>query len=102
MNLLTVRLLRWFCSPARLLAICLLLAVAASALWVTYTAYLTRSLYQQMQTLGKASDELEHEYHRLLLEQSAKSDYTKLLQRLEQKQLTMVVPTPSEVVVIND
>ncbi|MGI9321996.1 MAG: cell division protein FtsL [Pseudomonadales bacterium] len=100
-NLLAFRLLAWLLAPPRLLALCLALAATLSATGVAYATHLTRNMYRDLQQLEKDRDDLEHEYHRLLLEQGAWADYSRLNQ-LAAKELAMVAPDPGEMVVLDD
>jgi cell division protein FtsL len=56
-------------------------------------------MYRDLQTLEKDHDDLEHEYEKLLLEQSAWADYTRLNQ-LAHDELAMAAPTAVDTVVI--
>ncbi len=60
---------------------------------------MTRNMYRDLQTLEKDHDDLEHEFEKLLLEQSAWADYTRL-DRLAHDELAMSAPSPSETVVL--
>ncbi len=99
MNLLTLQFLRWLIMPRQLVVVGLCLGIMGSAISVAYSAHLTRNHYAELQALTKDHDDLEHEYERLLLEQSAWADYTRLDQLAEQH-LTMVAPGPDEMVVV--
>ena len=89
----------WFFSPRPLAATVLILILVTSALGVAYSAHMARNMYRDLQALEKDHDDLEHEYERLLLEQSAWADYTRLDQ-LAQDELAMAAPTPRDTVVI--
>jgi cell division protein FtsL len=56
-------------------------------------------MYRDLQQLEKDHDDLEHEYEKLLLEQSAWADYTRL-NELAQDKLEMAAPEISEMVVL--
>ena len=56
-------------------------------------------MYRDLQSLEKDFDDLEHEYEKLLLEESAWADYTRLDQ-LAHSELEMRAPSPDETVVI--
>lgn len=73
--------------------------VVASALSVAFSAHQTRNMYRDLQQLEKDFDDLEHEYEKLLLEQSAWADYTRVDQ-LAQDRLSMAAPAPSTTVVL--
>lgn len=89
----------WLFSPGPLLASLFLVILVASGLGVAYSAHMTRNMYRDLQALEKDHDDLEHEYERLLLEQSAWADYTRLDQ-LARDELAMSVPTPEDTVVL--
>ena len=99
MPVLLKQLLVWILTPKQLLASVLSVLVVVSALGVAYSAHMTRNMYRDLQHLEKDHDDLEHEYEKLLLEQSAWSDYTRLDQ-LAQDKLVMTAPAPENTVVI--
>ncbi len=94
-----IEFITWFFSPRPLIAAGLSLVLVGSALGVAYSAHETRNMYRDLQTLEKDFDDLEHEYEKLLLEQSAWADYTRL-DRLAHDELAMAAPTPEEMVVL--
>ena len=73
--------------------------MVASALGVVYVTHLNRQLYAQLQNLQHDQDVLESEYEKLLLEQSAWSDYGRV-EKLTTSQLVMKMPAENDVVVI--
>ena len=92
-------LLFWVIAPARLTAIFLCASIVMSAIGVTHSAHATRNMYRDLQVLEKDHDDLEHEYEKLILEQSAWADYTRLDQ-LAQEKLSMSPPTAAFTVVL--
>ena len=92
-------LVQWVLAPGSLLGGVLSLAFVFSALGVAYASYETRNMYRDLQQLEKDHDDLEHEYERLLLEQSAWADYTRLNQ-LAREELAMAPPDSDNLVVL--
>ncbi|MBO6554916.1 MAG: cell division protein FtsL [Pseudomonadales bacterium] len=89
----------WFLSPKPLLAAALTSVFVVSAIGVAYSAHETRNMYRDLQQLEKSHDDLEHEYEKLLLEQSAWADYTRL-NELAFKELEMQAPEADDLVVL--
>lgn len=89
----------WLASSKPLLTSSLCCLFVVSALGVAYSSHETRNMYRDLQNLEKDHDDLEHEYEKLILEQSAWADYTRLNQIALDK-LQMSVPTISEMVVL--
>ena len=56
-------------------------------------------MYRELQQIEKGHDDLEHEYEKLLLEQSAWADYSRLDQ-LAHDELAMAAPMPDSTVVL--
>ena len=94
-----LQLFRWVVSPGPLLGGCLSLLVVVSALGVAWSAHETRNMYRDLQLLEKDHDDLEHEYEKLLLEQSAWADYTRL-NELARDKLAMSPPDSEDLVVL--
>ena len=99
MSILLKQLFTWLIEPGQLLAAVLVAVMVFSALGVAYSAHLTRNSYRDVLRLEKDFDDLEHEYEKLLLEQSAWADYTRLDQ-LAHDRLAMMAPAPEDTVVI--
>ena len=93
------QLLDWYLKPAPLLMSVLVLLLVGSSLGVAFSSHLTRNMYRDLQQLEKEHDDLEHEYEKLLLEQSAWADYTRLNQ-IAQDKLAMAPPTTDDMVVV--
>ncbi len=93
------QLIGWLLSRHSLLGSTLALVVVVSALGVAYSAHETRNMYRDLQRLEKDHDDLEHEYEKLLLEQSAWADYTRL-NELARDKLEMQPPSTEDMVVV--
>lgn len=92
-------LIAWFFSPKPLVGAVLTSLFVVSAVGVAYSAHETRNMYRDLQQMEKDHDDLEHEYEKLLLEQSAWADYTRL-NELAHKELDMQVPETEDMVVL--
>ena len=92
-------LLQWLGEPRQLLVSVLSSMIIVSALAVAYSAHQTRNMYRELQRLERVNDDLGHEYEKLLLEQSAWADYSRL-DKLANEKLSMVAPVPQEMVVL--
>lgn len=99
MSPLLLELIQWLLRPRTVVGAVLVGALVISSLGVGYTSHQTRNMYRDLQALEKNFDDLEHEYEKLLLEESAWADYTRLDQ-LAQTELQMNAPTPEETVVL--
>ncbi len=92
---LALFLVRW-----RQLSVGLLLGlVFLSALGVVYSSHQTRQLYAALQEQQRQQDFLDSEFEKLLLEQSAWADYTRVDQ-LSREDLGMLSPDPTSIVVV--
>ena len=93
----TFRLVMWLAAWPQL-GVCLLVAlVVGSSLAVVYSAHETRQMYAQLQSLQNSQDFLE--YERLLLEQSAWADYSRVDQ-VSRAQLGMASPGSDNLIVV--
>ena len=99
MPVIVQQLVRWFLSPRPMVGSLLCSMLVLSSLGVTYSSHQTRNMYRDLQQLEKDHDDLEHKYEKLLLEQSAWADYTRL-NELAQEMLQMTAPETSEMVVL--
>ncbi len=77
----------------------LLLAVMGTALGVIYSKHQARKLFVELQSLHKHIDELNIEWGRLQLEQSAWSSHGRI-EKVARKKLKMRLPGPDEVLYI--
>ena len=84
-----------------LTALILLSILLVSAVGVIYVVHLNRQLYGELQSLQKNQDFLDHEYEKLLLEQSAWSEYSRV-ERISHSQLSMRIPAPGEIVMVKE
>jgi|TARA_Y100000310_G_scaffold343009_1_gene448715 cell division protein FtsL len=82
-----------------LLTLAALLVTVGSALSVIYVTHLNRQFYGQLQDLQKQKDLLESEYEKLLLEQSAWSEYSRV-ESLSVSRLAMKTPAVGDVVLV--
>ena len=89
----------WLIEPRQLISGLLSSLVIVSALAVAYSAHQTRNMYRELQQLEKDHDDLEHEYEKLLLEQSAWADYSRLDQ-MAHDELAMAAPMFDNTVVL--
>lgn len=96
---LTVSAVRWALKWRQLSVAGLLILVLVSALGLTLSAHITRQLFTAMQTASLKSDELDSEYEKLLLEQSAWSGYSRLDQ-LAREELHMKTPLTQNMVIV--
>ena len=99
MPVIVQQLVRWLFSPRPIVGSFLCSLLVVSSLGVAYSSHQTRNMYRDLQQLEKDHDDLEHEYEKLMLEQSAWSDYTRL-NGLAQDSLQMTAPETSEMVVL--
>ncbi len=88
MGALLPRLLAWLFAARQMLPLTLCVMLTVSALGVACATHITRLQYRDLQVLEKSHDDLEHEYEKLLLEQSALANYN-LLDQLVRKELSM-------------
>ena len=70
-----------------------------SAFGVVYSAHMTRQMYGSLQTLQSDQDDLDNEYGKLILEQSAWADYTRV-EQLAREELKMIAPLAKDLVVV--
>jgi|TARA_B110000977_G_scaffold100191_1_gene131495 cell division protein FtsL len=96
---LLFRTLSWLLAWQQLLIAALIGLLVVSSLAVALSAHETRQLYSQLQVLGQERDNLDSEYEKLLLEQSAWADYSRIDQ-VSREQLHMLAPTSKSIVVV--
>jgi cell division protein FtsL len=99
MPLILQQLVRWLLAPRPIAGSLLCGMLVVSSLGVAYSSHQTRNMYRDLQQLEKDHDDLEHEYQKLLLEQSAWSGSTRL-NELAQDRLQMFAPETSEMIVL--
>lgn len=93
------QLFAWAWRPGFAALMVSLALLVASALGVVYVTHLNRQLYARLQELQKDQDVLDSEYERLLLEQSAWADYSRV-EKLTKNELEMKMPREDDVVVV--
>ena len=93
------QLFAWVLAPKPIIVMSLGMLLTCSALGVAYSSHMTRNMYRDLQSLEKDHDDLSHEYEKLLLEQSAWADYTRLDQ-LARDELAMSAPGGLDTVVL--
>ena len=77
----------------------LFVLVLVSALMLIYSKHQSRKLFVELQQLNYQIDELNTEWGRLQLEQSAFSDHGRI-ERIARNRLSMVMPPSDEVIFI--
>jgi cell division protein FtsL len=96
---LVMRLIAWLLAWPQFSVILLVAAVVASSLGVVYTAHETRTAYMRLQALQETRDTLDSDYEKLLLEQGAWADYSRV-DAISRNQLGMSAPKPADIVVV--
>lgn len=99
-ELLIYRLLIWMLGWQQLLVGLLLVAVLASSFGVSFAAFQTREQYSELQKLSQESDQLDSEYEKLLLEQSAWAGYARI-DEVARDKLDMQIPQGEQIVVVS-
>ncbi|HJN50037.1 MAG: cell division protein FtsL [Pseudomonadales bacterium] len=94
-----VELFRWMLQRSIVLTLVALVLTVGSALSVIYVTHLNRQLYSQLQDLQKHKDVLASEYEKLLLEQSAWSEYSRV-ENLSESRLAMKTPAAGDVILV--
>lgn len=89
----------WFFRRRVLAVLFLIVATVGSALSVVYVSHVNRQLYSNLQELQKQQDYLDSEYEKLLLEQSAWSDYGRI-EQLSRGELNMRIAPITDVVLV--
>lgn len=77
----------------------LILATMASAIAVIYSKHESRKLFVELEKLHKQIDEINIEWGRLQLEQSAWSSHGRI-EKIAQKKLNMKLPKADEIIYI--
>ena len=93
------RLIMWGLQLRQVLVGLLLIALVVSCFGVSLAAFQTRQQYSELQKLTAASDALDSEYEKLLLEQSAWAGYARI-DEVSKQQLKMQIPQREQVVVV--
>ena len=92
-------LLVWLGRLEHLAVVFIVVVFIGSSVGVIYSAHMTRVLYSGMQKLQSNQDDLDSEYEKLLLEQSAWADYTRVDQ-IAREELGMTAPAPENLIVV--
>ncbi len=88
-------------NPWDMMMILLGMVLLSSALGVVYTAHQTRQLYGELQALQQNQDQLDSEYARLLLEQSAWADFTRV-DNISRNELEMRPPQRDDIQLVGN
>ena len=91
---------KWLFEKEHLIAVLLHVLVVISAIGVVHSSHQTRALYSELQSLQKSADDLDSEYERLLLEQSAWADYHRV-DTLARAELGMTAPDAAEWILVH-
>lgn len=83
----------------KLVLLLLLVLVIGSALGVIYAKHQSRLLFGDLQVLQAERDQLNIEWGRLQLEQSAWATHSRI-EKLARERLDMIVPNPETVVIV--
>ena len=95
-----LRIVVWLSRVERLAVAVLVLLVLVSSLGVALSAHQTRQMYARLQEIGLKRDNLDSEYEKLLLEQSAWADYTRI-DRVSRTEMNMRAPVLNNMVIVN-
>ncbi len=98
-NTLLGKVTAWLGGSTQISVGLMLLVMILSALGVIYSVHLTRQQYSQLQEFQAAQDHLDSEYERLLLEQSAWANYSRIDQ-VARDDLQMQPPEPKAMIVV--
>ncbi len=90
---------RWLWHGPRMVTFVLCAIAVLSAIGVVAASHDTRRMYRDIQVLQQEQDDLESEYEKLLLEQSAWSNNSRVDQ-VAREDLKMVPPVVQNIVVV--
>lgn len=99
-DLIVVRVLLWLLAWQQLVVALLVVAVIASSFGVSLAAFETREQYSVLQKLSAESDQLDSEYEKLLLEQSAWAGHARI-DEVAREELDMQIPELKQIVVVS-
>ncbi len=99
--LLLTEIQTWLSHKQQLFAILVFILFLLSSIGVIYSAHMTRQMYGNLQSLQSEQDDLDNEFEKLLLEQSAWADYTRV-DWLAREELKMLAPSGENLVVVKD
>jgi cell division protein FtsL len=100
-SILLIEIRTWLSRRQYLFVVLLFLLFLASSIGVIYSSHMTRQMYSSLQSLQREQDDLDNRYEKLLLEQSAWADYTRVDQ-LAREELEMIAPLGAELVIVAD
>lgn len=89
----------WLVKRDQLVVVLLVVCICISSYGVVYSSYMTRKLYAQLQELQAKEDEIDGEYGKLLLEQSAWNSYVRI-EQVSRDKLNMVSPLTEDMVMV--
>jgi len=98
---LLIELSQWLFQAQRIAAVFLGAVVMLSAFGVVVASHETRSMYREIQVLQKQTDDLQSEYEKLLLEQSAWANNSRV-DEIARNKLQMVPPDVHEIVMVRN
>ena len=91
----------WLTRFEQLSVAVMVMLLLASSVGVFYSSHETRQMYRSLQVLQQDQDDLDDEYEKLLLEQSAWANYTRVDQ-LAREKLNMSAPASRNLYVIRE
>ena len=94
-----LELFRWSAQRSVLVILATVIITIGSALSVIHVTHLNRQLYSRLQDLQQQQDLLESEYEKLLLEQSAWADYSRV-EKISKSRLAMKTPVAGDVIMV--
>jgi cell division protein FtsL len=96
-----IELVAWLFQAQRMMAVLLGAVVMLSAFGVIVASHETRGMYREIQVLQKENDDLQSEYEKLLLEQSAWANNSRV-DEIARNKLQMVPPDVHEIVMVRN
>ena len=94
-----LELFSWTAQRSVLVILATVIITIGSALGVIHVTHLNRQLYSRLQDLQQRQDLLESEYEKLLLEQSAWADYSRV-EKISKSRLAMKTPVAGDVIMV--
>ena len=96
-----IELVVWLLQAQRMMAVLAGVMVMLSAFGVIVASHETRNMYRDIQVLQKDNDDLQSEYEKLLLEQSAWANNSRV-DEIARNKLQMVPPDVHEIVMVRN
>lgn len=96
-----IELVEWLLQAQRMMAVLLGAVVVLSAFGIVVASHETRGMYREIQVLQKENDDLQSEYEKLLLEQSAWANNSRV-DEIAYNKLQMVPPDVHEIVMVRN